>query len=76
MSTSNKGQRVQTPLGPGTILGFESFNARGFSNPLSDSDTGGRAQVQLDTPGNWLAATEAQPHPYMFRSQLQEINET
>lgn len=65
------GQRVQTPLSLGTILGFESFTPKGQQGPTSEIDNGNRVIVQLDNPENWIS-TKLTPHPYMFRSQLSE----
>lgn len=65
------GQRVQTPLGLGTILGFEHFKNGYEALPISPTNTGGRAIVQLDNPENW-ACTKLTPNSYMFRSQLSE----
>ncbi len=74
--TFHVNQRVQTPLGPGTILGFENFNSKGSSNPDMDTDpnNGFRVHVRLDEPKNWLAPP-GQPDPYMNRSELQELKE-
>lgn len=72
-----KGQRVQTPLGAGTVLGFERFTLNGFSAPNSDTDIEGstsRVVVQLDHPENW-ACHPLCPHPYMLRSELTELKE-
>lgn len=72
------GQRVMVvPLGPGTILGFEIFVDNGNRSALTDVDDGtGRVLVQLDVPGKWTLSSESQPHPYIYRSQLQYLNET
>ena len=75
MTALRVGQRVMTPLDAGIILGFESFTPQGKQGPTSDADNGNRAIVQLDKPENWLA-TPGTPHPYMFRSDITEINET
>lgn len=66
-----KDQRVKTKFGLGTVLGFETFNARGFSNPLADIDPedGCRVVVKLDDSAQW-AATHGTPHPYMFRREI------
>ena len=72
--TFHKGQRVQTPLGAATIIGFEHFDHGNESKPISDTDTGGRAIVRLDKPENWKP-TVLTPNPYMFRSQLGELHE-
>jgi hypothetical protein len=63
------------------VLVFEVFGAgiKGDHNyvpcSLTDTDNGGRVYCQLDEPANWLLASEDQPHPYMFRSQLSELKE-
>lgn len=75
MSTLTVGSRVMTPLGAATVLGFETFNAKGFSAPLSNTDNGGRVAVTLDEPDNWLFSKKG-AIPYIFRSQLTELNET
>lgn len=71
-----KGQRVQTVLGPGTILGFETFKADGWPKPLQDIDpeNGYRVCIQLDDPTAWMA-TAMFPNPYISRSQLSELKE-
>ena len=74
-----KGQRVHTVLGPGTVVGFETFNIKGFSNPLKteDPDNKCRVVVELDTPSNWLGNGKLpnSPYPYFFRSDLSELKE-
>ena len=71
-----KGQRVQTVLGPGTILGFETFKADGWPEPLQDIDpkNGYRVCIHLDDPTSWIA-TAMTPNPYIYRSQLSELKE-
>lgn len=67
-----KGQRVNTVLGYGTVLGFETFHANGYSaEPMEkDRSPNGRVIVQLDQPDRWIGATEEFPHPYMYRSDF------
>lgn len=66
-------QRVETPHGPGVIVGFELFGKGGQSLPPVKSDAGGRVIVALDNPAAWPCATEANPNPYFFRSELTVI---
>lgn len=69
------GQRVQTPLGLATILGFEEFDSKGSSKPLRvEYDSGGRVCCKLDEPDNWFGSKQGMD-PYIFRSQLAECNE-
>ena len=74
-----KGQKVQTVLGPGTVVGFETFDLKGFFCPLKEEDPGGnsRVVVALDNPENWLGHGKLPtcPHPYFFRSDLTELKE-
>ena len=72
--TFTKGQRVKTKFGPATVVGFETFNARGFSNPLADVDPedGCRVVVQLDNPKEWISTMQT-PHPYMFRREIKPL---
>lgn len=69
------GQRVTTPLGTGAILGFESFTLEGKQAPTKYEDNGQRAIVRLDNPDNWKP-TALTPDPYMFRSDLADIDNT
>lgn len=76
--TLSVGQRVMVlPLGPGTILGFEIFVDNGKRSAITETDDGaGRVLIQLDVPGKWTLASETQPHPYIYRSELQDLNES
>lgn len=70
-------QRVQTPLGPGTVLGFERFTPAGTSAPLSLTDVEGstsRVAVQLDDPTRW-ACHKLSIDPYFFRCDLQPLDD-
>lgn len=71
-----KGQRVQTPLGVGTVLGFETFTANGMKAYLSDTDqeNNSRVAIQLDRPENWAGYPQHNP-PYFIRSEISEIKE-
>lgn len=68
-----KGQKVNTHLGTGTVLGFEVFNSKGFSLPLSDVDPedGCRVVVQLHDPRQWVATRQTE-HPYLFRRDIKK----
>lgn len=66
------GQRVHTPKGDATVVGFESFTPKGACNPITAFDYGNRVIVRLDHPENWKP-TLLTPDPYMFRSDLKEI---
>lgn len=75
------GQRVQTPLGLATILGFERFG-KGLPgdwnyvpSDLVNYDNGGRVAVTLDEPDRWLFSKQG-AIPYIFRSQLAGVNES
>ena len=68
------GMRLETPLGPATILGFERFG-RGLPGDrdyvqqgMVAEDNRGRVAVKLDNPDNWLGSKRGLI-PYMFRSQ-------
>ena len=71
-----KGQRVQTVLGPGTILGFEVIKYNGWPGPVNEIDpqNGCRVLVKLDDPTSWIA-TVMTPNPYIYQSQLSELKE-
>lgn len=73
--TIQVGQRVQTPLGFATVLGFESFYDQGRRASLVSTENGGRVLCRLDDPNMWHGATELHPDPYMFRSDLSELGE-
>lgn len=67
-----KGQRVHTPHGPGTVLGFERFGSDGHTAPMSETDVEGsscRVIVQLDEPGNWRGSAKGHP-PHYFRCEI------
>jgi len=66
------GQRVITPMGVGTITGFEWFSDKLNADRVSSKDAGGRAIVRLDDPAAWKP-TLLTPHPYMSRSDLKEF---
>lgn len=70
----HKGQRVETPLGRGFVIGFERFDAKGNWIPDSteDRDNTSRVHVELDNPSNWIGFEE-HGHPYFFRSDLSEF---
>ena len=55
MHTFKKGDRVETIKGPGTIIGFESFDAKGMSAPLADTPRADRERiaVTLDPGHSW-----------------------
>lgn len=70
------GQRVQTPLGLGTITGFEYFYNRGYNSATRvEYDTGGQVAVTLDNPENWSLSAPG-VLPYIYRSQLSGVNES
>ena len=81
MNPLTKGQRVMTPLGAATVLGFEQFGSgiQGDRNyvpsSIIDTDNSGRVAVTLDEPDNWLFSKKG-AIPYIFRSQIQDINES
>ena len=68
-------QRVNTPRGKATIIGFEAFDTKGKSLAIQPVDCGGRVVVRLDQPENWKA-TELTPNPYMGRRELSAIEPT
>lgn len=72
-----KGQRVRTPLGPATILGFETFNLDGMKSTVIDTDLypDSRVLVQLDEPKKYMWWKTTQPNPYMYRSELFTLKE-
>jgi hypothetical protein len=69
MITFKAGDRVQTPLGAGTVQDFEAFDENGKQAANSPTDNGRRVRVKLDDPTKW-AAHETHGDPYMFRSEL------
>ncbi len=58
------GDRVVTEFGAGVVAGFEQFDVKGASAPLSQAPTGGRIAIQLD-PG----------HTWAFKHQLAYFRE-
>jgi hypothetical protein len=67
-----KDQKVQTPHGKGSIVGFEKFNTKGFSDHHSDTDIGGRIIVKLEQPHTWKP-TAMTPDPYYFRREVEAL---
>jgi len=59
------GQRVDTEWGVGTVIGFESFNAAGFSQQHSLKDNGhSRIVVKLDNPTAFALGEYGNPFFY------------
>ncbi len=73
MAKHEKGQRVTTPHGAGTVSGFERFDRDGKSLPPAQVDKGGRVIVTLDTPADWPGASPACPDPYYWRGEINPI---
>lgn len=75
----HKDQRVMTPLGPGTVIGFEGFINNGMNGVVYDTEAGiptCRVVVRLDDPSAWLFHKPEDPKdPYMFRSDLTELKD-
>ena len=71
-----KGRRVMTCMGPGTILGFEVFDAKGWPMDLVEvyPFCPSRIVVQLDDPSKW-SLTPLTPNPYFNRSEISELKE-
>lgn len=72
MNTFTIGQRVDTPMGLGTVKGFEMYLQGGWVVDVFDADpqTGGsRVIVRLDDPARW-AVHDTRGDPYFFRSQV------
>lgn len=70
------GQRVQTPLGVGTVAGFEEFNIKGWPISPSRVDRGyGRVTVRLGEPDAWHLMSEKTPDPYCYRNELFVLKE-
>ena len=73
-------QRIMTPLGAATIIGFEEFGIgiQGDHNYVPSClvfiDNGGRVCAMLDEPDNWLFSKKGAT-PYFFRSQCGELTE-
>jgi len=71
-----KGQRVHTPYGQGAVVGFERFNQKGTSDPLSDVDEVGstsRVVVELDHKHAWNNGEWG--NPYMTRSDIRSVEQ-
>lgn len=66
-----KGQRMRTPYGPATIVGFERFGPDGKSLELATEDTNSESRVcvELDQENAW-ANGEWGNKPYIYRSEL------
>ncbi|MCY1291171.1 hypothetical protein D9M69_451990 [compost metagenome] len=74
-----KGQRVVTPLGLGTVVGFEVF-PDGKAAEVVDVDAGDgyypcRVVVALDDPEAWIGRTDEFPHPFFFRKEVEHVPE-
>lgn len=67
-----KNQRVMTPMGPATVLGFEAFTPEGSTDTPSDFDTGRRIIVALDDPEKWVFSSQGL-NPHMFRHEVEAI---
>lgn len=68
----SKGQRVQTQMGPATIVGFERFDAstgRSLELGTEDTDSNARVCVQLDDAKQWAGGV-AGDKPYIRRKEL------
>lgn len=73
MSALPLGQRVATCYGPGTVHGFEDFDARGRALPLSLVPTAWRVAVALDDPSRWsLSAPGVLPHFWPHELEAQQ----
>ena len=71
------GQRVDTPMGLGTVKGFEMYLQDGMAVDVFDADPqteGSRVIVRLDDPERW-AAHATHGDPYFFRAELLATNE-
>lgn len=72
------GQRVETPLGPGEVISFETFVNSGAKSAEVHEDPGpysyypGRVRVRLDTPEN-CAAYASHGAPYFFHSEVTQV---
>ena len=70
------GDRVETVLGIATIVAFETtlskYVLKLSSSPIS-ADWYIRIVVALDEPKNWILASEKNPHPYMYESDIMRI---
>lgn len=69
-------QRVLTPLGLGTVVGFERFSPQGGSIEPSVVDvpnSSARVIVKLDHASRWVGGTSEFPHPYCFRKDAKPV---
>jgi hypothetical protein len=66
------GQQVMTTKGKATVVGFETFTAKGGSGPITSQDNGRRVICCLDDPKAWVP-TLLTPHPYMFRTDILSV---
>jgi len=65
--------RVKTPHGPGTVIGFECFTEEGkyAGTTRVPSNPSSRVVVELDQPENW--AGHAHGYPHYWRSELKKV---
>lgn len=71
MQRYNKGDRVNTPHGPGIVVGFEAFDTNtGRNIEPSATDNGRRVIVHLDDQTAWPAHTVATTPPHYFRNEV------
>jgi len=70
MSTYQPGDRVNTPLGAGTVQAFETFDDDGHHIQDTSTDNGRRVLVALDDPARYLAGTLGHAGPYMTRNEI------
>lgn len=62
------GDRLKVPHGVGTVVGFERFDAEGFSAPMADVDDGvNRIVLRLDPGHSWPCGDR---NYAVFQSQL------
>ena len=67
------GDRINTKLGWGTVVGFENINVRANKCSIQSTpdDEGGRVVVALDDQSKWPWGRDFdQYHPYMCASDL------
>lgn len=66
-----KGQRVRTPYGAASIVGFERFGPDGRSQELAEEDTNpeSRICVELDSESAWANGAWGN-QPYLYRSEV------
>jgi len=70
------GDRVDTIFGMGTVVCFEDHDvhARHVHQWLVSSFGGnGRIVVALDNPKAWSLASAANPHPYLYKSDIHSV---